>query len=158
MPNTGNTYGIATAIKTIMANALLIGTSTPAYANVIIGGLKDYTDVMPVGVVMALRGSVERYTLGRAAKIHDVTQFDIASVVPYANAATAEQSIYAIRDTVTFLFSQSATLNMNGPVIIKVVPNSEHWSFPTINGAKTRCHEFLLEVKYEYTLPNGPQP
>lgn len=156
MPTSGNTYGIAQSIQTIMTGAQV--GNAPAYANVIIGGLKDYTDALPVGVIMALRGSVERYTMGRSAKIHDRLQFNIASVVSYTNAALAEQAIYAIRDAVTFLFSQSATLNMAGPIIIKVVPNSERWSFPTINGNKCRAHEFFLEVLYEYTLPNGPQP
>lgn len=156
MPTQGNTYGIAQKIQTIMQGAQV--NSQPAYSNVIIGGLKDYTDAMPVGVIMAVRGSTDRYTLGRAAKIHDVPQFYIGSVISYNNAAQAEQQIYGIRDAVTFLFAQSATLNMQGPIIVNIVPGSERYSFPTINGAKCRAHEFLLEVKYEYTLPQGPQP
>ena len=132
--------------------------SNPAYSNVIIGGLKDYTDAMPVGVIIPIKGSLERYTLGRSAKIHDKPQFNIASVVPYTNAAVAELQLYAIRDAVTFLFMQSATLAIAGPVIINVPANGEHWSFPTINGNKMRAHEFTLQVTYEYTLPNGPQP
>jgi hypothetical protein len=156
MPTSANTYAVAQAIQSILASAQVNGQ--PAYANTIIGGLKDYTDAMPVGVVFAVKGSVERYTLGRSAKIHDKPQFNIASVVSYTNAAIAEKQIYAIRDAVTFLFSQSATLNIQGPVIINVVPESERYSFLTINGSKCRVHEFLLEVTYEYTLPNGPQP
>lgn len=156
MPTSPATYAVAQSIQAIMQSAQV--NASPAYANVIIGGLKDYTDAMPVGVIMAMQGGVERYTLGRSAKIHDRTHFNIASVVSYTVASTAEQQIYAIRDAVTFLFSQSATLNMAGPIIIKVVPNSERWSFPKINGNITRAHEFLLEVLYEYTLPQGPQP
>ncbi|GCE14200.1 hypothetical protein [Tengunoibacter tsumagoiensis] len=156
MPTSPNTYAVATAIKAIMAGATVNGS--PAYANTIIGGLKDYTDAMPVGVVMAVAGSVERYTLGRSAKIHDKPHFNIASVVPYASASSAEQQLYAIRDAVTFLFAQSATLSVAGPVIVNMVPGSERYSFPTINGNNCRAHEFLLEITYEYFLPNGPQP
>ena len=156
MPTSANTTAIAQAIQTIMQSAQV--NAQPAYSNVIIGGLKDYVDAMPVGVIMPVKGSLERYTLGRSAKIHDKPQFNIASVVPYTNAATAELQLYAIRDAVTFLFAQSATLNIAGPVIINVPPNAERWSFPTINGNKMRAHEFTLFVTYEYTLPQGPQP
>lgn len=156
MPTSPNTYGIAQSIQTIMQGTKVSGQ--PAYANVIIGGVKDYTDITPLGAIAAVSGSVERYTLGRAAKIHDKTRFNIASVVSYTNAATAEQQIYGIRDAVTFQFAQSAQLNMQGPVIINVVPSSERWSYLTVNGIKWRVHEFRLEVIYEYTLPQGPQP
>lgn len=156
MPTSPNTSGVAAAIKAIMVGAQVSGQA--AYANVIIGGLKDYTDAMPVGVIIATRGSSDRYTLGRAAKIHDRLQFNIASVVPYTNAATAEQQLYAIRDAVTFLFEQSATLNTPGVIISKILADSERWSFPAINGTPCRAHEFLLDVTYEYTLPLGPQP
>ncbi len=156
MPTSPATSTIASAIKTIMQSAQV--SSAPAYANVVIGGLKDYTDAMPVGAIIISRGSADRYTLGRSAKIHDKPQFTIASVVPYTNAASAEQQLYGIRDAVTSLFVQSATLNTAGVVISKIVSNSERWSFPTINGAKCRAHEFLLEITFEYTLPQGPQP
>lgn len=156
MPTSGNTYGIAQSIATFMQTAQVNGQ--PAYANVIIGGLKDCVDALPVGVVFPQSGSTERYTLGRSAKIHDRLRFNIASVVSYVTAATAEPQICAIRDAVTFLFAETATLNMNGPIIINVVPNSERWSFFKMNGAPMRAHEFQLEVLYEYTLPQGPQP
>jgi|SRR5579859_1090980 len=156
MPISPNTSAIAGAIQKIMQGATVNGQ--PAYANTIIGGLKDYTDAMPVGVILITRGSSERYTLGRSAKIHDKPQFSIASVVAYTNASQAEQQLYAIRDAVIFLFMQSATLNIAGPVIINVPKDSERWSFPTINGNKCRAHEFPLQVTYEYTLPFGPQP
>lgn len=156
MPISPDTPAIAQAIKAIMQSATV--GSNPAYANVIVGGLKDYTDAMPVGVVMPVKGSLERYTLGRSAKIHDKPQFNIASVVPYTNAETAELQLYAIRDAVTFLFMQSATLNIAGPVIITVPANGERWSFLSINGNRMRAHEFTLQVVYEYTLPQGPQP
>lgn len=156
MPTSANTTAIATAIQSIMQSAQVNGQ--PAYNNVIIGGLKDYVDSMPVGVVFPIKGSLERYTFGRSAKIHDKPLFNIASVVSYTNAEQADLQLYAIRDAVTFAFMQSATLNIAGPVIINVPANGERWSFPTINGNKCRAHEFTLLVTYEYTLPLGPQP
>lgn len=156
MPTSPATSTLASAIQAIMQSAQI--NSQPAYANIIIGGLKDYTDVMPVGVILIEHGSSERYTLGRSAKIHDKPRFTIASVVPYTSASTAEQQLYAIRDAVTFLFQQSATLNTPGVIISNVLKDSEIWSFPTINGNKCRAHEFTLQVVYEYTLPLGPQP
>ena len=156
MPTFPATLVQANAIKAIMQTAQI--NAQPAYANIIIGGLKDYTDAMPVGVVFAERGSSKRYTLGRSAKIHDETQFAIASAVNYDNAAAAEILIYSIRDEVTFLFEQSATLNTPGVIISEIMPDSEHYSFAQINGARCRFHEFLLRVVYEYTLPLGPQP
>lgn len=156
MPISPATSTIATAIQTIMNGATINGQ--PAYANVIIGGLKDYTDAMPVGVILLTKGSTERYTLGRSAKIHDKPQFNIASVVPYTNAQQAEQQLFAIRDSVVFLFEQSAQLRTPGVILSGVLKDSERWSFPTINGNKMRAHEFTLAVTYEYTLPQGPQP
>lgn len=150
------TATIASAIQAIMQSAQV--NSLPAYANVIIGGLKDYTDSMPVGVILIEHGSSERYTMGRSAKIHDRPRFTIASVVAYTNAQTAEQQLFAIRDAVTFLFQQSATLNTPGVIISNVLKDSERWSFPTVNGNKCRAHEFVLDITYEYTLPFGPQP
>jgi hypothetical protein len=138
----------------IMTAAQINGQA--AYANVILGGLKDYTDAMPVGVIIVTRASSNRYTLGRSAKIHDILDFNIASVVSYTSAQPAEQQLFAIRDTVTFLFAQSAALALPGVIISNVLDNSERWSFPTINGNKTRAHEFTLQVTYEYTLPLGP--
>lgn len=156
MPTQGNTYGLATAIKGYMQSTQANGGN--AYANVIIGGLKDYTDALPVGVVFPLGGTAKRYTLGRSAKIHDELRFNVASVVSYVTASTAEQQICNIRDAVTFQFMQTATLNTAGPIIINIVPNSERWSFFKMNGSPMRSHEFQLLVTYEYTLPNGPQP
>jgi hypothetical protein len=57
-----------------------------------------------------------------------------------------------------FQFAQTATLDMAGPVIINVMPNSEKWYFFDLNGQPVQGHQFLLSVKYQYTLPNGPQP
>ena len=91
MPTQGNTYGIAQAIQGFMQSIRISGQ--PAYANTIIGGLKDYTDALPVGVVFPTSGTTERYTLGRSAKIHDRLRFHIASVVSYTSASTAEQQI-----------------------------------------------------------------
>jgi hypothetical protein len=156
MPTSPATSTLASAIQTIMQGATVNGS--PAYANVIIGGLKDYTDSMPVGVVLITKGSSERYTLGRSAKIHDKPKFVIASVVPYTNAEAAEQQLFAIRDAVTFLFQQSATLNTPGVILSGPLQDSERWSFPTINGNKCRACEFTLAVTFEYTLPLGPQP
>lgn len=156
MPIAPATSTIANAIKAIMVGALV--GADPAYANVIIGGLKDYVDAMPVGVIILTRGSSKRFTLGRSAKIHDILEFNIASVVPYTVAATAEQQLFAIRDSVVFLFMQSATLTTPGVIISNVANDSERWSFPQINGNKMRAHEFVLQVTYEYTLPLGPQP
>ncbi len=159
MPNgpiAPNTYGILQAIQTIMQSAQVNGS--PAYSNVIIGGLKDYTDLLPVGTSLPVNGTSERYTLGRSAKIHDIPHIAIGSVVSYTNASIAMQQICAIRDAVMFLFMQSATLNMSGPIIINVVPNSEKWPFFKLNGQPVQGHEFLLSVKYQYTLPSGPQP
>lgn len=152
-----DTYGILQHIQTIMQSATL-ANGQPAYSNVIIGGLKDYTDLLPVGTSLPVNGSSERYTLGRSAKIHDIPHIAVGSVVSYANASTAMQQICAIRDAVVFLFMQSATLNMSGPIIINVVPNSEKWPFFKLNGQPVQGHEFLLSVKFQYTLPNGPQP
>lgn len=135
-----------------------LANGQPAYANVIIGGLKDYTDVLPVGVVFPTQGTVERYTMGRSAKIHDIPHIMIGSAVPYTNASASMQQLCGIRDTMIYQFAQTATLNMAGPVIINVVPNSEKWSFFDLNGTPVQSHEFLLSVKYQYTLQNGPQP
>lgn len=156
MPTLPATSTLASAIQAIMQSATISGS--PAYANTIIGGLKDYVDSMPVGVILITKGSSERYVLGRSAKIHDKPQFVIGSVVPYTNAEQAELQLFAIRDAVTFLFQQSATLNTPGVIISNILKDSEHWSFPTVNGNKTRAHEFTLEITYEYTLPIGPQP
>jgi hypothetical protein len=153
-PTAPNTYGVLQSIQGFMQDALVNGL--PAYQNIVIGGLKDYTDALPVGVVYPTSGSVERYTLGRSAKIHDIPHILIGSVVSYTNAATAMQQLCNIRDAVTFQFAQTATLNMAGPVIINVVPNSEKWSFFTLNGQPVQAHEFTLSVKYQYTLPSGP--
>lgn len=156
MPTTPATATLASAIQTIMQSATVNGSA--AYNNVVIGGLKDYTDAMPVGAIIITDGSSDRYVLGRSAKIHDRPRFSIASVVPYTNAEQAELQLYAIRDAVTFLFQQSATLNTPGVIISNVLKDSEHWSFETINGNKMRVHVFDLEITYEYTLPIGPQP
>jgi hypothetical protein len=156
-PIAPNTYGILQAIQGFMQVSTLANGS-PAYSNVIIGGLKDYTDAMPVGVIYPMNGSVERYTMGRDAKIQDIPHVLIGSVVPYTVAATAMQQLCSIRDAMIFQFAQTATLDMSGPVIIKVVPNSEKWSFFDLNGTPVQGHQFLLYVKYQYTLPQGPQP
>lgn len=163
MPTFPSTLVIGQAIQSILVNATI--GSNPAYANVILGGLKDYTDELPVAVIIAAKASSDRFTMGRSARIHDVLQFEISSVVDYTNALTAEQSIMNLRDTATFLFAQSATLGnpsalmgVPGVNIIRVIPNSERFEFPTINGQRRRSHSFFLEVTYEYTLPNGPQP
>lgn len=156
MPTSPATSTLASAIQTIMQSAQV--NSLPAYANVIIGGLKDYTDSMPAGVILITKGSSDRYVLGRSAKIHDRPRFVIASVVAYTNAEQAELQLYAIRDAVTFLIQQSSTLNTPGVIISNVLKDSERWSFPTINGNKTRAHEFSIDITYEYTLPFGPQP
>jgi hypothetical protein len=156
-PIAPNTYAVLQAIRGFMAESTLVNGS-PAYQNVIIGGLKDYVDTMPVGVVYPVSGTVERYTLGRSAKIQDIPHVLIGSVVPYLNASTAMQQLCNIRDTMIFQFAQTATLNMAGPVIINVMPNSEKWSFFKLNGGPVQGHQFLLSVKYQYTLPNGPQP
>ena len=156
MPTSPATATVANAIKAIMLSAQISGQ--PAYSNVIVGGLKDYTDAMPVGAIIYVGGSSKRYTLGRAAKIHDILRFNVASVVPYLNAATAEQQIFSIRDAMTLLFEQSATLNTPGVIISNIRDDSEKASFPVINGGPCRAHEFVLEVTYEYTLPQGPQP
>lgn len=156
MPTSPSTSTLASAIQAIMQSAQVNGL--PAYANTVIGGLKDYVDAMPVGVILITKGSSDRYTLGRSAKIHDKPRFVIASVVNYTNAQAAEQQLYAIRDAVTFLFQQSATLNTPGVIISNVLKDSERWSFPTINGNKCRAHEFVLDITFEYTLPIGPQP
>ena len=156
-PTAPSTYAILQAIQGFMQNATLANGS-PAYLNTIIGGLKDYTDVLPVGVIFPTQGTVERYTLGRSAKIHDIPHVLIGSVVPYTVAATAMEQLCDIRDAMIFQFAQTATLNMAGPIIINVVPNSEKWSFFTLNGTPVQGHQFLLSVKYQYTLPNGPQP
>lgn len=164
MPSAPNTYTIATAIKNILGTATI--NSSPAYANVIVGGLKDYTDAMPVAVILLASASSDRYSLGRSAKIHDVLRFEISSVIDYSVASTAEQTIASLRDTVTFLFAQSASLGNAGNApsgvpgvnIITIVKNSEKFGFPMINGDVRRSHSFLLEVTYEYTLPLGPQP
>lgn len=156
MPTAPATATLASAIQAIMQSATV--NDSPAYANTIIGGLKDYVDSMPVGVILITKGSSERYTFGRSAKIHDKPQFVIGSVVPYTNAEQAELQLFAIRDAVMFLFEQSATLNTPGVILSGPLKDSEHWSFPTINGNKCRACEFTLAVTYEYTLPLGPQP
>jgi hypothetical protein len=156
-PTGPNTYGILQSVQALMQAAVL-ANAQPAYANTIIGGLKDYTDALPVGVCFPVSGSADRYTLGRSAKIHDIPHIMVGSVVSYANAATAMQQLCQIRDAVTFQFTQSATLNMTGPIIVNVVSGSEKWTFFDLNGSPVQGHEFLLSVKYQYTLPNGPQP
>lgn len=163
MPTFPSTLVIGQAIQSILQNATI--NSAPAYAHVILGGLKDYTDDFPVAVILTAKASSDRYTMGRSARIHDVLQFEISSVVDYTSAAVAEQSIMNLRDTATFLFVQSATLGnpsalmgVPGVNIIRCMPNSEHFDFPAINGQRRRSHSFLLEVTYEYMLPNGPQP
>lgn len=158
LPTAPNTFSVAQAIQAIMQSATVGGS--PAYSQVLIGGLKDYTDLLPVGVIIATRGSVERYTLGRSAKIREKPQFAISSAVNYDVAATAETAIFAIRDAVTFLFAQSLQLGLSGGGVVlnSMVAGSERYDFATINGQKVRYHEFLLEVTYEYTLPLGPQP
>jgi hypothetical protein len=135
-----------------------LANGSPAYSNVIIGGLKDYTDSMPVGVIYPISGTVERYTMGRSAKIHDIPHILIGSVVPYTVASTAMQQLCDIRDAMIFQFAQTATLDMAGPVIINVMPNSEKWSFFKLNGGPVQGHQFTLSVKYQWTLPQGPQP
>lgn len=157
MPSQGNTYGILQHVQALMQAATLTDGSA-AYANTVIGGLKDYTDVLPVGTCFPIAGSADRYTLGRSAKIHDIPQILVGSVVSYVNASTAMQQLCNIRDAVTFQFTQSATLNMSGPIIVNIVSNSEKWSFFTLNGTPVQGHEFLVSVRFEYTLPNGPQP
>jgi hypothetical protein len=157
MPTRPATYMVAQAIQSILAGAQINGAN--AYANVIVGGLKDYTDALPVGVILISHGSSKRYTLGRSAKIHDELAFEISSVVDYSSAGAAEQSITALRDTATFLLEQSASLGgVPGVIITQILPNSERYNFPTINGQVRRAHSFLYQVTYEYTLPNGPQP
>src|SRR5580765_4888046 len=96
-PTSPNTYSILQAIQAIMQTAVL-SNGQPAYANTVIGGLKDYVDVMPVGTSLPVNGSSERYTLGRSAKIHDIPHIAVGSVVSYANASIAMQQICAIRD------------------------------------------------------------
>lgn len=155
MPTQGNTYGILEHVQALMQAASI--NDQPAYSNTIIGGLKDYTDTLPVGVCFPVSGSADRYTLGRAAKIHDIPRILVGSVVSYANAQTAMQQLCNIRDAVTFQFTQSATLNMAGPIIVNIVPNSEKWRFFVLNGQPVQGHEFLVSVKFEYTLPSGPQ-
>jgi hypothetical protein len=163
MPTTPSTLVVAQAIQSILQDAKI--NNNPAYANVILGGLKNYVGALPVAVILASKGSSDRFTLGRSARIHDELIFEISSVVDYTNAATAETSIMALRDTATFLFAQSATLGnpsallgVPGVIIVNMVKNSERYGFPQINGQVRRSHSFLLEVTYEYTLPNGPQP
>lgn len=153
-PNVPNTQGIYTAISTLMSGAKLSDGVTATYSNVIMGGVPDYTDLLPCCVIIPRSGSSQRRAFG--GKIIEHIEFEIRSVVSNKVGATAETSIIAIRDSIIPLFQQHATLNGTANVYnLALKPGSEQYSWMFVEGNWYRIHQVTVVVAQEYTISTG---
>lgn len=161
MPTAANTYGLAQAIHDLVAGSLyqaipLQGGVSPGYKTIHIGALKDYTDDWPCLEIEATQDQTTRHALG--GKIRDETTFLLRSVVLYSGyeSGVAEYNIAALRDALTVLLHQHATLQAADGVVRAALEPRMRFGYLLRNGQFWRVHECLVHVSYDYTVTVVP--
>src|SRR5579885_2441950 len=104
-----NTTAVVQQIQTELQVLKLADGITPAYQTVVIGGVKDYTELaLPCGVIIPRHDDSQRHAHG--GTIIEQTDLEIRSVCDYSNAGQAELQVLAIRDALMPLLNKYAVL------------------------------------------------
>jgi len=133
---------------------------TLAYQTVVIGGVKDYTELaLPAGVIIARHDDSQRHAFGGTIMEH--TDIEIRSVVDYTtinSASQAELQILAIRDALLPLLNTYAVLPNTVTVYsARIKPNSAAFLWMWLKPNWYRIHTVVLEVAQYYVIPGSIQ-
>ncbi len=131
-------------------------SSVAIYKTVIIGGEKDYTNLVPCAVIVLHQDSSERHSMGGTIVEHQ--DIEIRSVVDYTVASTAETAIIAIRDALMPVLQKYCTLQSTPGVYHSEIKKSGaafQWMFLKPNWY--RIHTVVLEVAQYYVIQGGIQ-
>lgn len=162
MPTSATTNIIAGYIEMLAATALFspaLSDGSTTYKTINYGSLRDYNDLTPCLEIELHLDGTRRQAIG--GRIRDMTDFLIRSTVPYSSASdTAESNIATVRDTITQIFHEHATLGQN-PLTTGIQDNriregSPRFGYANRNGIWWRCHEFIITVTMEYVIQIVP--
>ncbi|HEY7414466.1 MAG TPA: hypothetical protein VH593_04685 [Ktedonobacteraceae bacterium] len=132
-------------------------TGPTSLVRVVSGGLKDYTDSIPLGVVKLLTGPTERHAMGGVVWNRPMVTVRLA--VGMTDAIAAEVNIAAIYDAYVPYFHTHATLGNADEVFHSVIDgNSVRFGYTSVNRIEYRVLEFELQVSQAYAVTGGFQP
>jgi len=145
MANAPNTLAVAQALVAF-AEALTNGSS-PVYAKVALGEIKDVIDLVANGgaclEIYANADDSQHTAFGGG--IWDEQSFDLLSLVSLDDAQAAEELIYACRDALIVPIQQHYELGNAGNVFFsRIRPGSGKFFYIDRNGQWLRAH--LIEV------------
>lgn len=139
-----------------MLQALTINAQ-PAYATVVLGAQKDWTDAWPVAEVMFAEDLSEHFRAG--GYIRDTQGFVVRSAVSWTKQTPlqAVTQFCNIRDAATYLFQSHAYLQNAVPGVddSRVKPVPAKISFIEVGGDDYLVHELIVEVSSDWTVPIG---
>ncbi len=151
-----NTLGVVQEIQTLLTNLKLSDGITPAYSNVILGGEKNYVNLVPCAVIVLGKDDSERHAHG--GTIVEPQEITIRSVVDYSVASTAELAIIAIRDVLMPTLQKYCTLQGTpGVYHSQVKKGSARFAWMWLKPDWYRVHEVELEVHQYYLIQGGIQ-
>lgn len=156
-PSAPNTTAVVNELQTLLQALKLADNVTSAYNTVVIGGVKDYTEIaLPCGVILLRHDDSGRHAHG--GTIVDHTDIEIRSVVDYSVASTAETSIIAIRDALMPLLNKYAVTPSTTTVYhSQVKKGSAAFTWMWLKPNWYRIHTVTLEVAQYYVIPGGIQ-
>lgn len=121
---------------------------------VVKGGLKDYTDSVPLAVVKMRESLLERHAFG--GKVRNVAKVNIRFALDMTDAIAAEVNLAKINDTFGNYFLQHVTINSaNGVFKTKLSDDPISAGYVSVNGIEYRALEMYLRVWQESMVPGG---
>lgn len=159
-PSAPNSAAVLTQIQTELQALKLADGITNAYSTVVVGGEKDFTElVLPVGQIIPRHDDSERRAFG--GTINEHTDIEIRSIVDYTNVNSAEQAelqLLSIRDALMPLLNKYAVLpNTITVANAKIKPNSAAYLWMFLKPNWYRVHTVTLTVAQYYVIPGGIQ-
>lgn len=154
-PFAPDTLAVVNSLKTMLTDLKLSDGTTPAYATIKIGGIKDYTVLpLPCANIILHDDSSERRRHG--GTIFEPQEIEIRSVVDYTDEEAAELQIIAIRDVLMPLLQRYATLpNVSTSYSSKIKPGPGGFKWLWLKPNWYRCHTVSLEEVQYYAIPGG---
>lgn len=163
MPASPNTPAIESSIQNICKGLQVNNATFFAPASVIIGRFKDISSMTPACEITLADDQSKRYTTSggpaRGGLIDDSCSYwievtlDMGSI--NASAVQAEQTLALIRDSLSYAFMQSATLNTPGVAYSGWEGNGQI-GYSLRNGQTWRVYKRKLLVRWEYAVTPIP--
>ncbi|MBO0796940.1 MAG: hypothetical protein J2P36_39170 [Ktedonobacteraceae bacterium] len=118
------------------------------------GGLKDYTESTPLGVIRLFQGPTERHNFG--GRVRNRLLVHLRFALSMIDAEAAEVNLAYFNDAFPPYFLQHATLSgAHGVFNSRLDQESIRMGYVEVQRQEYRVLEMLLEVNQEYQIPGG---